>query len=134
MCTFYFLQAVWRWNNNIHKDDRQYLMRHFQKLVFSTSNEEFPTATKFATQFQLKIKKATHIKFEKPSIHKWNMKTKTIFVIPWFAFVSITIVIVILFISILVLILSIIYSFVSLKMAPEVSKHVWKTKKCCVFP
>ena len=36
LCTFHFLQAVWRWlfnaNNNINKEDR--LMQHFQKLVF----------------------------------------------------------------------------------------------------
>ena len=49
LCTFHFLQAVWRWlfnsSNNINRDDRQYLMGHFQKLVFSPSEEEFQAAT-----------------------------------------------------------------------------------------
>ena len=49
LCTFYFLQAVWRWlfnsSNNINKDDCQHLMGHFQKLVFSPSEEEFQAAT-----------------------------------------------------------------------------------------
>ena len=37
LCTFHFLQAVWRWlynsSNNINRDDHQHLMGHFQKLV-----------------------------------------------------------------------------------------------------
>ena len=52
LCTFHFLQAVWRWlfnsNNSINKEDRQHLMEHFQKLVFSGSAKEFVSATNAA--------------------------------------------------------------------------------------
>ena len=39
LCTFHFLQTIWRWlynsSNNIHvnRDDHQQLIGHFQKLV-----------------------------------------------------------------------------------------------------
>ncbi|CAG8625700.1 3333_t:CDS:2 [Scutellospora calospora] len=39
LCTFYFLQAMWRWlwdgNHNIHKNDRAILIELIKKLVFS---------------------------------------------------------------------------------------------------
>ena len=39
MCTFHFLQSMWRWllcsKNNIHKDERQYLINLVRKLVYA---------------------------------------------------------------------------------------------------
>ena len=39
LCTFHFLQSMWRWllsnKNDIHKDERQYLMNLVRKLVYA---------------------------------------------------------------------------------------------------
>jgi len=60
LCTFHFLQAVWRWlfnsNNNINKEDRQHLMGHFQKLVFSSSQKEFLSAAEAALTDKVTVK------------------------------------------------------------------------------
>ena len=44
MCTFHFLQSMWRWllciKNGIHKDERQYLMNLVRKLVYACKESE----------------------------------------------------------------------------------------------
>lgn len=44
MCTFHFLQSMWRWllsnKNGIHKDERQMLMNLLRKLVYSKKETE----------------------------------------------------------------------------------------------
>ena len=44
MCTFHFLQSLWRWllcsKNNIHRDERQYLMNLVRKLVYAKQESE----------------------------------------------------------------------------------------------
>lgn len=43
LCTFHFLQSMWRWlcngNNGIAKDDRQHLMQCVRKLVYAQMEE-----------------------------------------------------------------------------------------------
>ena len=67
--TFQFLQAVWRWlfkhSNNINKDDRQHLMRHFQKLVFSPSEDEFQAATESAVTDKVTAKYPNYQEYAK---------------------------------------------------------------------
>ena len=50
LCTFHFLQAVWRWlfnsSNNINKDDRQHLMGHFQKPCILTIRRRIPSSNR----------------------------------------------------------------------------------------
>ena len=47
MCTFHFLQSMWRWllctKNNIHKDEQQYLMNLVRKLVYAKKEIELST-------------------------------------------------------------------------------------------
>ena len=44
LCTFHFLQSMWRWllcsKNGIHKDDRQHLMNLVRKLVYARKETE----------------------------------------------------------------------------------------------
>ena len=44
LCTFHFLQSMWRWllcsKNGIHKDDRQFLMNLIRKLVYAKKETE----------------------------------------------------------------------------------------------
>ena len=44
MCTFHFLQSMWRWllcsRNGINKDERQYLMNSVRKLVYANKETE----------------------------------------------------------------------------------------------
>ncbi|KAL9977493.1 hypothetical protein ACROYT_G014901 [Oculina patagonica] len=69
LCTFHFLQAVWRWlfnsNNNISKEDRQHLMGHFQKLVFAASQKEFKSAAKAALTDKLTLKYSNYQEYLK---------------------------------------------------------------------
>ena len=73
-CTFHFLQAVWRWlfnsNNNINKEDRQHLMGHFQKLVFSTSEEEFLSAAEGALTDKITVKYPNYQEYLKRSLKR----------------------------------------------------------------
>ena len=47
MCTFHFLQSMWRWllcsKNSIHKDDRQYLMNLVRKFVYAKKETDLNT-------------------------------------------------------------------------------------------
>ena len=47
LCTFHFLQSMWRWllcsKNSIHKDERQYLMNLVRKLVYANKETELNT-------------------------------------------------------------------------------------------
>ena len=47
ICTFHFLQSMWRWllcsKNSIHKDKRQYLMNLVRKLVYAKKETELNT-------------------------------------------------------------------------------------------
>ena len=74
LCTFHFLQAVWRWlfnsNNNINKEDRQHLMGHFQKLVFSTSEEEFLSAAEGALTDKITVKYPNYQEYLKRSLKR----------------------------------------------------------------
>ena len=74
LCTFHFLQAVWRWlfnsNNNINKEDRQHLMGHFQKLVFSTSEKEFLSAAEGALTDKITVKYPNYQEYVKRSLKR----------------------------------------------------------------
>jgi len=74
LCAFHFLQAVWRWlfnaNNNINKDDRQHLMSHFQKLVYSGTEKEFLSAAKIALNDKLNVKYPNFHEYLKRSLKR----------------------------------------------------------------
>ena len=74
LCTFHFLQAVWRWlfnsNNSINKEDRQHLMEHFQKLVFSGSAKEFLSATNAALNDTITKKYPNYQEYLKKSLKR----------------------------------------------------------------
>ena len=89
LCTFHFLQAVWHWlfnsNNSINKEDRQHLMEHFQKLVFSGSVKEFLSATNAALNdtitkkypnYQEYLKKSLKCQKEWALCHRKNLITR----------------------------------------------------------
>ena len=48
LCTFHFLQSMWRWllcnKNGIHKDDRQFLMNLVRKLVYAKKESDLDHA------------------------------------------------------------------------------------------
>ena len=80
LCTFHFLQAVWRWlfnsNNNISKEDRQHLMGHFQKLVFSASEKEFKSEAQAALTDQVYLTKSLKRKQEWALCHRKDLITR----------------------------------------------------------
>ncbi|KAL9978127.1 hypothetical protein ACROYT_G015612 [Oculina patagonica] len=74
LCTFHFLQAVWRWlfnsNNNISKEDRQHPMGHFQKLVFAASQKELKSAAEAALTDKLTLKYSNYQEYLKKSLKR----------------------------------------------------------------
>ena len=74
LCTFHFLQAVWLWifnsSNNINKDDHQHFIAHFQKLVFSPSEEEFQAATESVLTDKVTAKYPNYQEYVKRSLKR----------------------------------------------------------------
>ena len=69
ICTFYFLQNMWRWllcsKNSILKDERQYLMNLVRKLVYAKKE------TELNTEYQ-QFKSNTVANNIRISWHKWK--------------------------------------------------------------
>ena len=74
LCTFHFLQAVWRWlfnvNNNINKEDLQHLMGHFQKLVYSGTEKEILSAANAALNDKLNVRYPNYHEYLKRSLKR----------------------------------------------------------------